>query len=51
MPDRDIPCDRCEEEKRRLELGGIWEVVSCKPVTYRPGRCKIVYRVKKKPQK
>jgi hypothetical protein len=46
MPDRVIPCVRCAEMKDFLENEGVWEVVSCKPIKYRSGKCKIIYRVK-----
>ena len=47
MPDRKIPCARCESEKKHLERSGFWEVVSCTPIAHKDGRCKLVYRRKR----
>ncbi len=47
MPDRIIPCVRCAQMKEFLENEKVWEVVSCKPIKYHPGKCRIVYRIQK----
>lgn len=44
MPDRRVPCDRCDQVKRYLENTG-WVVVSCTPITYQPGYCRLIYKL------
>jgi hypothetical protein len=46
MPDRKIPCERCQSEKEKVERGRRYEVVSCEPTTRDPKKCKLIYRRK-----
>ena len=41
---KDIPCERCEEEKRELEEVGIWEVLGCESIPDKVGWCRIRYQ-------
>ena len=46
MPDRVVPCERCDHMKEHLEKSGFWKVVSCKPIKHKAGKCRIVYKRK-----
>jgi hypothetical protein len=46
MPDKVVPCGRSEEMKEHLEKSGFWVVVSCEPIKYKAGKCRIIYKQK-----
>jgi hypothetical protein len=47
MPDRKIPCTKCEETKKFIEQDGLWEYVKCEKMPRKPGWCRLIYRLKK----
>jgi len=47
MPDKVIPCERCEHMKEHQEKSGFWIVVSCKPIKYKSNKCRMIYKQKK----
>jgi len=46
MPDKTIPCEKCEQMTDYLEKSGFWAVVSCTPIKYKKGKCKLIYKKK-----
>ena len=43
MPEKEIPCEDCEDEKEKIEVRGIYRVIGCDPIPDKDGWCKIRY--------
>ena len=44
MPEKEVPCEDCEKEKKKIEEAGDAKVLSCDPIPEKPGWCRLVWQ-------